>query len=113
MWTPEPTNDEKSIAMLSHILAIVPGIGILGPLIIYVIRNKDSQYISYHAKESLNFQISIFIFYIIGAILVFVLIGFLIGIFVWIGNIVMVIFGALAANRGDYFRYPLNMRILK
>ncbi|RYG54697.1 MAG: DUF4870 domain-containing protein, partial [Chitinophagaceae bacterium] len=65
-----PTSDDRTFAVLSHILTVVPGVGILGPLIIYLIKNKESQFVSVHAKESLNFQITILILYCISFILV-------------------------------------------
>src|SRR4051794_14376103 len=72
----QPSADERLMAILSHILAVVPGIGILAPLIIYILKNRESQFVAYHSRESLNFQITIFILYIIAGILMFVLIGF-------------------------------------
>ena len=51
-----PTSDERTLAVLAHILAIVPGIGIFGPLIIYLIRRDGPSFVTENAKESLNFQ---------------------------------------------------------
>ena len=67
-----PTSDEKTMAILSHILCIVAGF--LAPLVIYLVK-KDSPYITAHAKESLNFQITMIIGHIICFILWIVIIG--------------------------------------
>ena len=34
-------SNDRLLAVLSHILAIVPGIGILGPLVIYLVLQKQ------------------------------------------------------------------------
>ena len=81
-----PTSDERILAILSHILTVVPGVGILAPLIIYVLKNRDSAFVAAHARESLNFQITIFILYFISFILMLVLIGFFL---VWVVGIPM------------------------
>lgn len=45
-------------------------------------------------------------------ILAFVLIGFLIMPVLWVGSLVLEIIAAVAANRGDWYRYPLNLRMV-
>lgn len=54
-----PTSDEKTMALLSHVLTFV--FPILGPLVIYLVKKNESSFVTYHAKESLNFQITLFI----------------------------------------------------
>src|SRR5437868_3137709 len=69
-----PTSDEKTMAILSHILCIVAGF--VAPLIIYLVK-KESPYVTAHAKEALNFQLTMLIGVVVSVILMFVLIGFL------------------------------------
>src|SRR6476661_8639729 len=52
-----PTSDEKTMAILSHILTLIAPI--LAPLIIYLIKKDESDFIRWHARESLNFQITV------------------------------------------------------
>lgn len=52
-----PTSDEKTLALLSHVLTFVAPI--LAPLIIYLIKKDESQFVAWHAKESLNFHITL------------------------------------------------------
>src|SRR5579863_1946118 len=74
-----PTSDEKTLAMLSHVLAIVGGFGILPPLIIWLIKKDDpnASFVTENAKESLNFQLTVLILAFICIILALVLIGIL------------------------------------
>ena len=67
-----PSSDEKTLAILSHILTIVSSF--IAPLIIYLLKKDESPYVREHAKESLNFQITVFI---ICAILFVTIIGIL------------------------------------
>ena len=107
-----PTSEEKSMAILSHILAIVPGIGILAPLVIYLVKRNEGSFVEFHARESLNFQITILLAYIISAILIIVLVGIL---FLWVlpvVNIVLVIVATLRASEGRWYRYPFCIRLV-
>ncbi|MDQ2751422.1 MAG: DUF4870 domain-containing protein [Bacteroidota bacterium] len=105
-----PTSDEKTMALLSHVLTLAPGVGFLAPLIIYLIKKDESAFITAHAKESLNFQITLYI-------IIFGLFITIVGIFlVWIVAIlalVLVIIATLRANEGKLYKYPLNFRFIK
>src|SRR4051812_48219415 len=54
-----PTSDEKTMALLSHALTL--GTGIIAPLILYFVKKDESSFIAAHAKESLNFHITLYI----------------------------------------------------
>src|SRR5580700_8355532 len=90
-----PTSDERVMGILSHILAIVPGIGIFGPLVIWLIKKDESSFVEANAKESLNFQLTMLIAYAVSWILVIVLIGALLFFVIWVVNIVLVIVAAV------------------
>lgn len=106
-----PTPDEKTMALLAHILTIVSGF--LAPLIIYLIKKDESAYVKKHAMESLNFQISIAIYFFASFILMFVIIGIFTMIAVAILNFVCAIIATVQANEGKFFKYPLTIRLLK
>lgn len=105
-----PTSDEKTMALLSHVLTLVPGVGFLAPLIIYLIKKDESSFVSASAKESLNFQITLYI-------VVMVLFITVIGIFlVWIIAImalILVIVATIKTSEGKLYRYPLTLRLIK
>lgn len=103
-----PTQDERTMAILSHILAIPAGF--LAPLIIYLIKKDDSKYVAEHAKESLNFQITMFIAIIV---LLISIVGWL---FFWVVPIISIIFIIIAtvnASDNKMYRYPLCIRLIK
>lgn len=103
--------DEKLWAMLSHLGTFV--LGFIAPLITMLVQGEKSPFVRRQAVESLNFQISLYIAYAIAFVLCFVLIGFVLLPIIAIGHIVLVIMATVAANRGEDYRYPLNIRLVK
>ena len=106
-----PSSDEKTLALLCHVLTVFTWI--IGPLIIYLLKKDESPFVAEHAKESLNFQITIGLGYIVSIILVLILIGIL---FLWalgLINLVLVIVAAVRAGEGKAYRYPFSLRFIR
>jgi len=100
---------ERSQAALAHWLGLL---GWIGPLIIYMTSNDKGPYVRYHATEALNFHLTMLIGSLISGVLMFVCVGF-ITIFIVLGmSIVYSIMGAQAANRGEWYRYPVSIRMV-
>ena len=103
-----PTSDEKTFALLSHVLTIVAPL--LAPLIIWLIKKDESKFVAEHAMESLNFQITMII-------VIFILFITIIGIlFAWIVGIValvLVILATIRASEGKLYKYPFAIRLVK
>lgn len=106
-----PTSDDRTAAVLAHLLTLV--CGFIAPLVIYLVKKDESQYVSEHAKESLNFQITLFIGYIIGFITLIILIGILILMVIGIVHLVLVIVATIRASENKMYRYPVNIRFIK
>ena len=106
-----PTQDERNMAMLGHLLAIV--LGVLGPLIVWLIKKDSSEFVDDQGKEALNFNILMLIAYCICGVLTCVAIGVLLLPVVWIVNILFAVLGGVAAARGQRYRYPFNWRLVK
>lgn len=113
----EVSRSEKNYAMFCHLVAfsgfIIPFGSIIGPLVMWLIKKEESEFINYHGKESLNFQISIAIYAIISGILALVLIGILFLIALGIIWIVFVIIASVKTSEGEEYRYPLTIRFVK
>jgi len=103
-----PTSDEKTMAILSHILTLVAPI--LAPLIIYLIKKDESDFIRWHSRESLNFQITIAIVCIV---LFITIVGILLLWFVGIFSLICVIIATIRASEGKLYKYPLSIRLIK
>jgi uncharacterized Tic20 family protein len=103
-----PTSDEKTMAILSHILTFIAPI--LAPLIIYLVKKDESAFVKWHAQESLNFQITIALVFII--LLISVIGWFLL----WVPGIValvLVIVATIRASEGKLYKYPFSLRLIK
>lgn len=108
--------DERTFAMFCHLGAlsgfVLPLGNIIVPLILWLIKKDESSFVDVHGRESLNFQISILIYTVISAFLIFVIIGFFLLAMVWLFNVIAVIIAAVRANNHDEFRYPLSIRLI-
>jgi uncharacterized Tic20 family protein len=107
----------RTWCILAHATALVgflvPVAGhIVGPLIVWLAKRRDSPEIDAHGKESMNFQISMLIWNAIAAILIIVLIGIPILILLHILNIIFVIVASIQASEGKLYRYPLAIRLI-
>ncbi|MCA1029662.1 DUF4870 domain-containing protein [Bacillus timonensis] len=111
------TSDDRLWGMLSHIGAFlgcfIPFGNVLAPLVVYFMKKETSPYVTEHAKESLNFQISVTIYGIISGILALVFIGFFLLLALGIFALVVMILAGIKANEGKMYRYPLCIRFIK
>ena len=132
-----PTADEKSMAMMSHLLMIFAGF--IPPLVIYLVR-RDSKFVAFHAMQGLLWHVLMFIlqFFGIAGIMVsmfftlphvpqkpdapnlfpVVFFGFF-GVFwilfmlMWMTNTILGIVYCIKASRGEWAEYPLFGRLAR
>jgi uncharacterized Tic20 family protein len=110
--TPE---EERNWGMLAHLSAIIGAwlaLGFLGPLVVLLVQGHRSRFVRQHAVEALNFNITVLIAVVVSAVLMLILIGFVLLAIVGIAWLVCTILGAMAASRGDPYRYPLTLRLI-
>lgn len=110
--------DERQWGMFVHLAAlatfVIPAFGnIIGPLIVYLIKKDEYEFVRDQGKEVLNFQITWSIILAISALMIIIGIGVLMLIGFGIAWLVLVVVGTVAANRGEYYRYPLTIRFLQ
>jgi uncharacterized protein len=113
-----PTENERTWAMLAHLSALVglllPLLGIvLGPLVVWLARRDESPFVAEHAKEALNFNISVLIGAVVCGLLMLVFVGFLLGTALFIAWLVMTLVAAIKASEGEIYRYPFSLRLVK
>lgn len=113
--TPEPTapvidQESRNMALLTWIGTLF--FGFIPGLIIYLIK-KDDAYVNDQAKEALNWSLTALMGYFIGIILSFILIGVLVFPVVGICHLVFCIMGAIGTSKGNAFRVPFAIRLLK
>jgi uncharacterized Tic20 family protein len=114
--SPAPTADEKTWGMLAHLSGLVAsfvGLPFLGPLIVMLTKGKESRWVEQHAKEALNFNITVTAALWLSAILMACLVGFLLVPVVGLAALVFSIMAGLKANNGETYRYPVSVRLVK
>jgi hypothetical protein len=111
------TADQKQMGMFLHLsqLAslIVPLAGLVLPIVIWQTQKDKIPALDAHGKMVVNFAISELIYAFVSVILMFVLVGFLTIFAVAIIGIVFPIIGAVRANNGELWEYPLTIKFLK
>ncbi|MBI2481647.1 MAG: DUF4870 domain-containing protein [Planctomycetia bacterium] len=98
------------LSHLSYFLTFVIGVSCVAPLIIWILKRDSSEFIEDQAKEALNFQLSAFI---VSLVLAATVCGIPLILVVVIMSIVYSIQAGMAANRGEYYRYPYTFRMIK
>lgn len=111
------TQDEKQMGMFLHLsglaFALVFPLGIVLPIILWQTQKDKMFALDAHGKMVTNWMISATIYGFVSFILMFVLIGFLTGAVVWLLAIIFPIIGAVKANNGEMYNYPLTIKFLK
>jgi uncharacterized Tic20 family protein len=102
--------DEKLWATLIHIGGIL--FSFIPALIGYIVLKDRGPFVRAHTATALNFQITMAIAAFIGGILSIVVVGFLIIAAVGIIVIIFSIMAAVAANKGEWYSYPLTIKFL-
>jgi len=125
----ELSSEERNWSMAAHLcglLWIAGGTGliffpfgglalfsILGPLIIWKTKGQSMPFAAEQAKESLNFQITVFLLGLLFALLILALIGFALLWILGVANLVLVIIAAIQVSDGKPYRYPFCLRLVK
>ncbi len=109
-------NEDKTWGMACHLAAlaglVIPFGNVVGPLVVWLMKKNESAFVDDQGKESLNFQISASIYMLVAALSMFVLIGFILLPIVALATLIMTIVGAIRANNGEQYRYPLTIRFV-
>jgi len=99
----QPSNEERTVAMLAQVLAIpAPWVA---PLIVLLVERQRSAYVRYWAKVVLYWQIFWVIGLIVSALLCAVLIGFLTTPLLIGANLTFCVIGAVKAYYNEPFGY--------
>jgi uncharacterized Tic20 family protein len=127
---PAPTQDERTNALLVHVLAIFSGF--IAPLAFYLVK-KDSRFVAFHSLQVLIWHAAYTVTFFVGMIVLFIfmlpaiaaqphsgpgqapplaffgLFGFvwLWGMGGWLLNVILGIVFAIKANHGEWARYPI------
>lgn len=90
-------------------LAKIPFVGVIAPLVLWLVKRNESPYLDAVGKEVINFQINLGVAVLLG-LLACVIPGIIIGI----AGLVLVIIATIKTNEGGpMYRYPWIYRVIK
>lgn len=128
---PQPTQDERSMAFLAHLLQVFTGF--IAPLIIFCVK-QDSRFVKFHALQSLIWQLCYMALFFGGFFLFFISIFatvfhnasgphtpngpppvfffffpffWLFAMLGWVANVILAVMYGIKANRGEWAGYPI------
>ena len=126
--TQSPSLSDRQWAAGAHVAALLAAMltslwagvaGAIAALIVWMLVRDKSAFASEHAKEALNFNLSMFIYAAIAVLLVvFTLgIGLIVALPMWVvlalAWIVCTLLAAFKAYDGQPYRYPITIRLFK
>ena len=104
------TPEERTLGLVCVLLQFLT---VVGPLIVWLIKKDESAYLNALGKETINFQLTLLILYVICGVLTIIVVGALLAPLVGLFGLVMIIVAAVKANEGIIYRYPFCFRFLK
>jgi uncharacterized protein len=110
-------------AHLSAFLGSFVAMAFVGPLVVWLIRKDTDAFSTRHAREALNFNLTILLVIVVGGVALIPLALLTIGLIlipaalaaaaIGIGWIVLTIVAAVRAADGQEYRYPLTIRFIR
>jgi hypothetical protein len=61
-----PTPDERVMAALSHVSILLPLMGVIAPIVIWVTQKEKSRYVAFQSLQALIYQLSMIIAWFLG-----------------------------------------------
>lgn len=111
------TETERNWSMLCHLSAFAgfffPFGGIIGPLICWLTRKDESEWVNLNGRNALNFQLSMLLYMVLAVPLVFIVVGIPILIILSILKVVCIILASVKAPKGELFKYPISIPFIQ
>jgi uncharacterized Tic20 family protein len=115
-FSAETGRDARMWAALCHAAAfagfVMPFGNVAGPLVLWLLKRNDHDFIDDQGKEAVNFQLGLTIYLLISLVLMLVLVGFLLFAAGIVFGVVFAVIAAVRANEGRRYRYPLTIRFI-
>ncbi len=101
----------RLLTVMCHASALI-GLGIILPLIVYLVTKHDNPAVEAHAAETFNFHLSYCLWALLCVPLTFILIGAPLIFLIGIAAVVLAIIGIVKAADDELYRYPVTLRVL-
>ena len=110
------SSDDTTWGVIVHVSAFVgifiPFGNVLGPLVVWLIKKDESEFVDASGKQALNFQITWTILLLIALVTILVGIGLLLVPILGIAWLIIVVLAAIRASNGEVYDYPLKIDLI-
>lgn len=111
---PLTASEDRQFAFLAHCGGIL---GFIPSLVIYLIFRDRGPFTAQESKEALNFTLPPTIIAVLANILALLIpvagsIFAILAVLIWVFLTVFSVIAAIHVNRGDPYRYPVNLRLI-
>lgn len=106
------SSESRTWAIAAHLGPLL--IGFIAPLVVWLVKREEDPFIEDHSRESLNFQLTVLIGFVISWVLAFILwgLGLLAFFAVAIFALIFMIQGAIAASNNKLYKYPVSAKLV-
>jgi len=112
-----PTQEERNWALGAHLgifaFSLIGPLCFVVPLVIYLTQRERSEFVASEAREALNFQLTLLLFLVAGAVLTVIVVGFGVLAVAALMGIILPILAAIQASEGTPYRYPWTVRFVE
>lgn len=114
---PDAQESERLYATFTHLSLLTFHVlmPVVPALIMWLVKREKSPFLDDHGREAVNFQISLCLYAVVIIPIIALLTcatGLVLYIPLYVLGLVGMIKAAMAANRGEYYRYPATIRFL-
>ena len=103
--------DQRLWATLTHLSGLI--FPLVGPLVVWLVLRERGAFVEDQTKEALNFNITLVILGVVITIISVITLGIGSILYLYyVAAVVFMILAAVAANRGERYRYPLTIRLV-
>lgn len=119
VYDPGVTEDERTWSVLAHLSLlghlVMPFGAVAFPWVIWLLKRHESVYTGDHAREALNFHLTLMLYHLITIPLALITcgIGGLLVLVAYVLGVIGMVQAAIAANRGEFYRYPMTFRFVR
>jgi uncharacterized Tic20 family protein len=113
-----PPQRNTGWAALCHLIGLIDFgfpfllLGLIGSMVVWLIKKDEDAEVDWHGKEAINFQISMLIWLLVSTLLLCCVIGLpMLVVLPFVKVVLHLIAGVKAAN-GERWRYPLTVRFV-
>jgi uncharacterized Tic20 family protein len=126
-------SDEKLMSLISHLAVVIPNIGVIAPIVIWITQRDKSKFVRFNAIQAIFFQLVLFILIMLSVFIGIILMAIAIplmreepGVLFWVSMGVIYLFvplwfifsiyavvAGIKSFKGIIFRYPIIGRIIE